>query len=89
MPANNRAPAIDHCFLLVAVGLAGGPVASLPAQSRGHWSTAQRAPTLEEARERYALSVEELRAWERDLGRHGLHGLRATRVQIYRQDKKS
>ena len=40
--------------------------------------------TLEEASRRYALSVEELRAWERDFERYGVHGLRATRLQIYR-----
>ena len=44
------------------------------------------ALTIEQARARYALSVEELRTWERDFERHGLHGLRATRVQIYRKD---
>jgi hypothetical protein len=44
------------------------------------------ALTLDEARERYALSVEEIRAWERQVERHGLYGLRATRVQIYRRD---
>ena len=43
------------------------------------------ALTLEKARERYALSVEEIRAWERDVERHGVYGLRATRVQIYRK----
>jgi Protein of unknown function (DUF1153) len=42
--------------------------------------------TLEQARERYALSVEEIRSWERQLERHGVYGLRATRVQIYRSD---
>lgn len=47
------------------------------------------ALTLEQARDRYALSVEEIRAWERDLERHGLYGLRATRVQIYRRDEVS
>jgi hypothetical protein len=47
------------------------------------------ALTLEQARDRYALSVEEIRAWERDLERHGLYGLRATRLQIYRRDKAS
>jgi hypothetical protein len=30
--------------------------------------------TLEEASRRYALSVEELRAWERDFERYGVHG---------------
>jgi hypothetical protein len=52
-------------------------VALLEALRRG-------ALTLEEASRHYALSLEELRAWERDLERYGVHGLRATRVQIYR-----
>lgn len=42
------------------------------------------ALTREEASRCYALSLDELQAWERDFERHGLHGLRATRVQIYR-----
>ena len=42
------------------------------------------ALTLERASQRYALSLEELRAWERDLERYGLYGLRATRLQVYR-----
>ena len=41
--------------------------------------------TLEQARERYALSVEKIRAWERDLEQHGVYGLRATRLQVYRR----
>jgi len=47
------------------------------------------ALTLEEASQRYALSLEELRAWERDLERYGLYGLRATRLQIYRAVRSS
>jgi hypothetical protein len=47
------------------------------------------ALTLEEASQRYALSLEELRAWERDLERYGLYGLRATRLQIYRASRSS
>jgi hypothetical protein len=43
--------------------------------------------TLEQARRLYALSVEEIRSWERQLERHGVHGLRATRVQIYPRHK--
>jgi uncharacterized protein DUF1153 len=46
-----------------------------------------RALTLEQARRRYSLSVEELSAWERDFDQHGMYGLRATRLQIYRRDK--
>jgi transposase-like protein len=45
------------------------------------------ALTAEQARERYGLSAEELDAWHRDFERHGLYGLRATRLQIYRHDE--
>ena len=45
------------------------------------------AITAEEARERYALSVEELDAWESDFERHGLYGLGTTRLQIYRDEE--
>jgi Protein of unknown function (DUF1153) len=47
------------------------------------------ALTLEQASQRYALSLEELRAWERDFERYGLYGLRATRLQIYRAVRSS
>ena len=33
----------------------------------------------------YKLSIDELLAWERDIDRYGIPGLRATRYQIYRQ----
>jgi len=65
----------------------------LPANTR-RWTIRRKAAVLEaliigaltreEAARRYALSLEELRAWERDFEQHGLHGLGATRVQIYR-----
>lgn len=40
--------------------------------------------TLEEACERYTLSVEEFLSWQRLIDRHGLRGLRVTRLQDYR-----
>ncbi|MGE3623104.1 MAG: DUF1153 domain-containing protein [Bdellovibrionales bacterium] len=40
--------------------------------------------TFEEACERYRLSEEEFKSWMALLDRHGLRGLRATRVQEYR-----
>jgi hypothetical protein len=40
--------------------------------------------SLDEARRRYMLSLEEFAAWERAIDRHGVHGLRVTRIQIYR-----
>ena len=39
---------------------------------------------LEEACRRYELSEEEFRAWERGIAAYGVPGLRATRLQIYR-----
>jgi hypothetical protein len=32
----------------------------------------------------YCLSIDEFLAWERDIDRNGIHGLRSTRYQIYR-----
>jgi Protein of unknown function (DUF1153) len=42
------------------------------------------AITLEEACRRYQLSLEEFTGWLAALEKHGVHGLRATRLQIYR-----
>lgn len=41
--------------------------------------------TLEEAHQRYALSIEEFLSWQQAVERYGLPGLRATRIQDYRQ----
>ncbi|HAX91079.1 MAG TPA: DUF1153 domain-containing protein [Rhodospirillaceae bacterium] len=40
--------------------------------------------TLPEACERYHLSEEEFKSWSTLLDSHGMHGLRATRIQEYR-----
>ncbi|MGF1477401.1 MAG: DUF1153 domain-containing protein [Geminicoccaceae bacterium] len=40
--------------------------------------------TLDEACERYSLSAEEYLAWERAIDKHGVPGLRVTRIQKYR-----
>ena len=40
--------------------------------------------SLEEACARYTLSVEEFLSWQRSIDRHGLRGLRTTRLQDYR-----
>jgi hypothetical protein len=71
----------------------------LPALNTRRWTIRRKAAvlqalrsgalTLDQALEHYALSVEEIRAWERDLERHGPYGLRATRVQLYRRDEES
>jgi Protein of unknown function (DUF1153) len=39
---------------------------------------------LEEACRRFELSEEEFHAWERGFDRHGVAGLRVTRLQVYR-----
>jgi Protein of unknown function (DUF1153) len=43
---------------------------------------------IEEVCELYKISVDEFLAWERDIDRHGVPGLRATRFQIYRDTDK-
>ncbi len=40
--------------------------------------------SLEEACRRYDLSVDEFRSWERLMERHGVKGLRTTRIKTYR-----
>lgn len=40
--------------------------------------------TLEEACKRYNLSMDEFLSWQRLIDRHGIGGLRATRIQQYR-----
>lgn len=40
--------------------------------------------SLEEACRRYTLSVEEFLSWQRLIDAHGVRGLRATRLQDYR-----
>lgn len=42
--------------------------------------------TLDDACLRYTLSVEEYLSWERAIERHGLAGLRVTRLQDYRSE---
>lgn len=41
--------------------------------------------TLEDACRRYSLSVEEFLSWQRAIDAFGLPGLRATRLQDYRE----
>ena len=41
--------------------------------------------TMQEALDRYQLTEEEFLSWQRAFEAHGLPGLRATRVQQYRE----
>lgn len=47
------------------------------------------AITLDEVWERYSVSNEEFTSWQRSLERHGVYGLRTTRVQLYREAAES
>ncbi len=40
--------------------------------------------SLEEACQRYTLSVDDFLSWQRLIDKHGMRGLRATRLQDYR-----
>ncbi len=79
------------------IGPDGSPltIADLPPPTTKRWVIRRKAEvvaavrggllSLEEACDRYTLTVEEFLSWQASIDRHGLPGLRATRVQHYRQ----
>ncbi len=78
---------------LVDIG-AGVTLESLPAPGTKRWVIRRKAQvvaavragvlSLEEACQRYTLSIEEFLSWQRLVDSHGLPGLRVTRLQDYR-----
>ncbi len=66
----------------------------LPAPDTKRWVARRKAVvvnavrngalTIDEACQRYQLSVEEFYAWQKAIEAHGVAGLRVTRLQIYR-----
>lgn len=78
------------------IGPDGTPLtlADLPPPDTQRWVIRRKAEvvaavrggllSLEEACERYTLTVEEFLSWNALIDRHGLAGLRATKVQTYR-----
>ena len=78
------------------IGPDGSPltIADLPPPSTKRWVIRRKAEvvaavrggllSLEDALERYRLTSEEFLAWQRSIDRHGLAGLRTTRLQQYR-----
>ena len=72
----------------------GPALATLPPPGTKRWVIRRKAAvvsavragllSLEEACQRYHLSVEEFLSWQRLIDRHGMRGLRATRLQDYR-----
>ncbi|HVC51048.1 MAG TPA: DUF1153 domain-containing protein [Stellaceae bacterium] len=71
-----------------------GDTSDLPPPNTRRWVVRRKATivaavrngqlTIQEACRMYRLSVEEFLAWQRALDAHGVPGLRATRIQIYR-----
>lgn len=78
-------------------GADGSPLTpnDLPLAGTKRWSIRRKANVvaavrgglidLDEACARYMLSVEEFLAWSRAVDRHGILGLRTTKVQEYRR----
>jgi hypothetical protein len=83
--------------LKYVIGPDGNPltIADLPAPGTTRWVVRRKAEvvaavrggllSLDDACSRYMLTVEEFLAWQRSIERHGLAGLRTTRLQRYRQ----
>ena len=75
-----------------------GRMPELP-RPRQRWTVRRKAAVIEAVRggwvplnkvcRLYNLSVDEFQAWERDIDRFGIHGLRTTRFQIYRDSGRS
>jgi uncharacterized protein DUF1153 len=86
---------IEPCRAYV-VGPYGSPLtlADLPAPGTTRWVIRRKAEiiaavrggllSLEEACSHYTLTVEEFLTWQRSIDRHGLAGLRTTRIKQYR-----
>ncbi len=78
------------------IGPEGIPLtlASLPPPNTERWVARRKAElvsavrggllSLEEACARYNLSMEEFLSWQRQVEKHGMRGLRVTRLQSYR-----
>ena len=70
-----------------------GRMPQLP-KPRQRWTVRRKAAVIEAVRggwvplnkvcRLYDISVDEFLAWKRDIDRFGIHGLRTTRLQIYR-----
>ncbi|MGE4371572.1 CtrA inhibitor SciP [Xanthobacter sp. TB0139] len=79
------------------IGPDGGPltIADLPPPDTRRWVIRRKAEvvaavrggllSLEEACRRYTLTVDEFLSWQSSIDKHGLPGLRTTRIQHYRQ----
>lgn len=73
-------------------------LADLPASGESRWVPRRKAQvvaavgggllSLDDACDRYALTVEEFLSWQTAMKKYGLPGLRATHAQDYRQPQR-
>jgi hypothetical protein len=73
----------------------GADLSDLPSPGTERWVARRKAQvvravrngrlSLDQACERYRLSPDEFLAWERTITRHGVAGLRVTRLKSYRR----
>jgi hypothetical protein len=83
-----------HETIELSGGMRAAGLADLPPPETKRWVIRRKAAvvtavrrgvlSLEEACARYRLSVEEFTSWQRLIERHGMAGLRTTRLQDYR-----
>ena len=83
------------------IGPAGRPMTinDLPPPNTKRWVVRRKAEvvtavragllTLEEACARYSLSVEEFSSWQALIEKHGMRGLRTTKLKEYRRRKSA
>lgn len=79
-------------------GRASLPEQGLPPVTTKRWVARRKAEvvaavaegrlSLEQACHRYGLTVDEFRGWQRFVERHGVAGLRTTRLQYYRSKSR-
>lgn len=85
-----------HPRVRYVIGPDGSPLTltDLPPKNTRRWVIRRKAEvvaavrggllSIDDACKRYSLSVEEFLLWQRQLGSHGLQGLRTTKIQDYR-----
>ncbi len=78
------------------IGPTGAPltIRDLPPPNTGRWVIRRKAEvvaavrggliSLDDALDRYSLTSDEFLSWQRSIDRHGMAGLRTTRLQQYR-----
>jgi hypothetical protein len=91
---HSTAQAFSHDHRALHSGSAASRFDGLPPPNTKRWVIRRKAEvvaavrsgtiSLEDACNRYKLSIEEFLSWQRMIDSHGLAGLRVTRLQDYR-----